>query len=110
MNTMKNKVQIIGHVGAAPEIKKLENGTVIANISVATSESYTNDKGEPAQYELNYDSIETPPVHPNCRCTIIPVLKDTTERSIAAAQKELDELKEYTKDLEELLDIEKANS
>ena len=26
MNTMKNKVQIIGHVGAAPEIKKLENG------------------------------------------------------------------------------------
>ena len=43
---MKNKVQIIGHVGAAPEIKKFENGTVIANFSIATNESYTNDKGE----------------------------------------------------------------
>jgi HK97 family phage portal protein len=71
--------------------------------------NYTNDKGEPAEYELNYDSIETPPVHPNCRCTIIPVLKDTTERSIASTQRELDDLKAYTKDLEELLDIEDAN-
>jgi single-strand DNA-binding protein len=52
MNTMKNKVQIIGHVGAAPEIKKFENGTVIANISVATNESYTNDKGEKVENTL----------------------------------------------------------
>ena len=52
MNTMKNKVQIIGHVGAAPEIKKLENGTVIANISVATNEVYTNEKGEKVENTL----------------------------------------------------------
>ncbi len=52
MNTMKNKVQIIGHVGAAPEVKKLENGTVIANISVATNEIYTNEKGEKVENTL----------------------------------------------------------
>ena len=42
---MKNKVQLIGHVGQDPEIKQLENGRV-ANFTIATNESYTNAKGE----------------------------------------------------------------
>ena len=46
MNTMKNRVQLIGNVGRDPEIKNLEGGKKLANISIATNDSYTNDKGE----------------------------------------------------------------
>ena len=43
---MRNKVQLIGHVGQEPEIKNLEGGKKLATISIATNENYTNDKGE----------------------------------------------------------------
>lgn len=42
---MKNKVQLIGHVGQEPEVKTVNNKKV-ANITLATNDSYTNDKGE----------------------------------------------------------------
>jgi len=35
-----NKVMIIGNLGQDPEIKYLPNGTAIANVTVATSESW----------------------------------------------------------------------
>ncbi len=43
---MRNKVQLIGHVGQEPEIKNLEGGKKVASFSIATNDSYTNDKGE----------------------------------------------------------------
>jgi single-strand DNA-binding protein len=43
---MRNKVQLIGHVGQEPEIKTLEGGKKVANITLATNENYTNYKGE----------------------------------------------------------------
>ncbi|PXY44449.1 single-stranded DNA-binding protein [Flavobacterium hydrophilum] len=43
---MKNKVQLIGNVGNDPEIKTLENGKKLAQLSIATHDKYTNDKGE----------------------------------------------------------------
>jgi single-strand DNA-binding protein len=46
MNTLKNRVQLIGNVGNDPEIKNLEGGKKLASLSIATNESYTNDKGE----------------------------------------------------------------
>lgn len=46
MNAMKNKVQLIGHVGQDPEIKTFDGGKKLASITIATNESYTNDKGE----------------------------------------------------------------
>jgi len=46
MNTLKNKVQLIGHVGQTPEIKKLNNGQKMARFSLATNDSYINSKGE----------------------------------------------------------------
>lgn len=46
MNAMKNKVQLIGHVGQEPEIKTFDGGKKLANITLATNESYTNAKGE----------------------------------------------------------------
>jgi len=46
MNTMKNKVQLVGNLGSNPEVKTTENGKKLARISIATNESYRNAKGE----------------------------------------------------------------
>jgi single-strand DNA-binding protein len=46
MNALRNSVKLIGHVGQEPEIKTFEGGKKVANITLATSESYTNAKGE----------------------------------------------------------------
>lgn len=43
---MKNTVQLIGHVGQEPEIKNLEGGKKLANISIATNEVYYKDNGD----------------------------------------------------------------
>jgi single-strand DNA-binding protein len=46
MSTLRNKVQLIGHVGNDPEILNLESGKKLAKFSIATNESYKNSKGE----------------------------------------------------------------
>ncbi|MEO6949054.1 MAG: single-stranded DNA-binding protein [Ginsengibacter sp.] len=46
MNALKNKVQLIGNLGNAPEIKNTENGKKLAKFSIATNETYYNAKGE----------------------------------------------------------------
>ncbi|HRD38417.1 MAG TPA: single-stranded DNA-binding protein [Bacteroidia bacterium] len=46
MNAIKNKVQLIGNLGSAPEVKDLDNGNKVARFSLATSEYYVNKKGE----------------------------------------------------------------
>jgi len=46
MNAMRNTVQLIGNVGNDPEIKTFEGGKKVANLTIATNDSYKNDKGE----------------------------------------------------------------
>ncbi|MGJ8551040.1 single-stranded DNA-binding protein [Winogradskyella wichelsiae] len=46
MNTLKNKVQLIGNLGNDPEITNFESGKRLAKFSVATNETYKNAKGE----------------------------------------------------------------
>lgn len=46
MYNLKNKVQLIGHLGSNPEIKNLEGGKKLAKLSLATNESYKNQQGE----------------------------------------------------------------
>jgi single-strand DNA-binding protein len=46
MNALKNRVQLIGNLGADPEIKSFDNDRKMARISIATNEVYTNNKGE----------------------------------------------------------------
>ncbi len=46
MNTLRNNVQLIGHLGQKPEIKILESGKKLAKFSIATNESFTNAQGE----------------------------------------------------------------
>ena len=42
MSGSVNKVILIGNLGKDPEIRRLENGAVLASFSLATSESYTD--------------------------------------------------------------------
>ena len=46
MNTLRNKVQLIGHLGNAPEVKTIDNGNTLAKMRLATNETYKNAKGE----------------------------------------------------------------
>ena len=46
MNALRNKVQLIGHLGAKIEVKTLESGKVVGNVNLATNEVYKNQKGE----------------------------------------------------------------
>lgn len=46
MNNLRNSVQLIGYLGQDPEIKNLEEGKMLAKVSIATSDTYKNAKGE----------------------------------------------------------------
>ena len=46
MNTLRNKVQLIGNLGMNPEIKEISNGRKMAKFSLATNETYKNSAGE----------------------------------------------------------------
>jgi len=46
MFALKNKVQLIGHLGNQPDVRTTENGKKLARFSVATNEVYRNAKGE----------------------------------------------------------------
>jgi len=46
MNTLRNRVQLIGHLGNDPEIKTFEGGKIKAKFSMATSEYYKKENGE----------------------------------------------------------------
>ena len=51
MNGTVNKVILIGNLGKDPEIRRLENGAVVASFSIATSESFT-DKNSGEKKEI----------------------------------------------------------
>lgn len=51
MNGSVNKVILIGNLGKDPEIRRLENGAVVATFSIATSESFT-DKNSGEKKEI----------------------------------------------------------
>ncbi len=46
MNSLKNNVRLIGHLGQAPDVKNLDGGSTVAKFSVATNENYIDKKGE----------------------------------------------------------------
>jgi single-strand DNA-binding protein len=41
-----NKVILIGNLGKDPEVRYLDSGVAVANLSIATSENYKNKDGE----------------------------------------------------------------
>lgn len=56
MSTLRNKVQLIGHVGADPIITNLESGKILVRFSLATNESYKNANGE-KQTNTNWHNL-----------------------------------------------------
>ncbi len=46
MANMRNQVRLIGHLGKDPEVRETATGKKLARFSVATNETYINDKGE----------------------------------------------------------------
>lgn len=46
MSNLRNSVQLIGRLGKSPEVKQLESGKFVANVSIATNDIYKNAKGE----------------------------------------------------------------
>ncbi len=49
MNNLRNKVQLIGNLGADPEVKEISNGKKMAKFTMATNEAYRNSSGERIQ-------------------------------------------------------------
>jgi single-strand DNA-binding protein len=46
MNSLRNSVRLVGNLGMDPEVKVFDSNKKMARISIATNESYKNDKGE----------------------------------------------------------------
>jgi single-strand DNA-binding protein len=46
MNTLRNKVSLIGRLGAQPEVTTFESGRTLARFTMATNESYKDKDGQ----------------------------------------------------------------
>ena len=46
MNSLRNSVRLVGSLGMDPEVKSFDNNRKLAKVSIATNETYKNDKGE----------------------------------------------------------------
>jgi single-strand DNA-binding protein len=44
--SLRNKITLVGHTGKEVEVINFENGSLKATVSLATSDHYTNAKGE----------------------------------------------------------------
>jgi HK97 family phage portal protein len=44
-------------------------------VSQGDSVDVTDDDGNDSSYQADYGDVNTPPLHPNCECTIIPVIE-----------------------------------
>ena len=56
MYALKNKVQLLGNIGQAPEIKEITGGKKVANFSLATNEVWRDANGE-KQIETQWHRI-----------------------------------------------------
>jgi single-strand DNA-binding protein len=46
MNSLRNSVRLVGNLGMDPDVKSFDNNKKLVRLSLATSETYKNDKGE----------------------------------------------------------------
>lgn len=54
---MVNRVILIGNLGRDPEVRRLENGAVVAKFPIATNESYKDKNGEWQQLTEWHDIV-----------------------------------------------------
>lgn len=46
MSNLRNSVRLVGFLGNDPEVKTINDKKKVARLSIATNDSYKNDKGE----------------------------------------------------------------
>ena len=46
MNTLRNSARLVGNLGMDPEVKTFDTNKKLARLSIATNDSYKNEKGE----------------------------------------------------------------
>lgn len=46
MNSLRNKVMLVGNLGQDPEIRTLETGNKVVNFTLATKDNYKNSEGQ----------------------------------------------------------------
>jgi single-strand DNA-binding protein len=46
MNSLRNSIRLVGKLGLDPEVRTFDNNKKKARISIATNETYKNNKGE----------------------------------------------------------------
>ena len=46
MTNLRNSVKLIGHLGKDPEVRTFESGKKVAKFTIATTDSFKNQKGE----------------------------------------------------------------
>jgi single-strand DNA-binding protein len=46
MNTLRNRVQLIGNLGQNPEVRLFDNGKTMARFSLATTDAYRDTAGK----------------------------------------------------------------
>jgi single-strand DNA-binding protein len=57
MNTLRNKVQLIGRLGKDPEIVTFDDGNKLAKFSMATDDSYKNKDGQKIERAYWHDVV-----------------------------------------------------
>ena len=62
-----------GHCDICAQLNGKTAGLDENYIELGGSVEYTDAEGKEQRYQVSYDDIENPPLHPNCRCAIIPV-------------------------------------
>lgn len=103
--------QWVVNPGACPQCEEFEGKTIgLDDEFLGLGESYTvvDDEGNEVTYTNDYDTVEEPPLHPNCMCTVIPV---TEAKALAAKTISVEEheklLKKTAKDRIYIHELEK---
>jgi len=52
-----NRVMVIGNLGANPELRYLQSGRAVANLSVATSDFYADPQGQKRQTAVEWHRV-----------------------------------------------------
>lgn len=91
---------------ACPECEPFDGKIIgLSETFVKQGESYsfTNDKGDEQSKTNEYDDVDNPPLHPNCRCTIVPI--SDLSAALERQRTENKDLKKYSDELENIIGL-----
>jgi HK97 family phage portal protein len=75
-NPIVTSMQWFANSDACPfcaELDGKEVGLTESFVSQGDSVDTTDSQGNDISYQADYGDVETPPLHPNCACTIVPI-------------------------------------